>query len=126
MVSQDTPAILAASAARFSTLVACFLICSACLVNSSDICRTLDSRTPNTLNGASTTITDTLAPTDFASDNPFVTACSASSEPSVGMRICRYMFHLSIVKRAANVGLQSARTTQSTAAPFQSKVRLLI
>jgi hypothetical protein len=56
-----------------------------------DICRVFASETLNQLNGSSTTITDTLAPTDFASDNPFVTACSASSEPSVGMRICRYM-----------------------------------
>src|SRR5215470_11260152 len=36
-------------------------------------------------------ITVTLAPMDFASDNPFVTPCSANSDPSVGMRICRYM-----------------------------------
>jgi len=48
-------------------------------------------------NGSSTIITVTLAPTDFANDNPFVTACSANSDPSVGMRICRYMVHLSMV-----------------------------
>ena len=55
------------------------------------------SETLSQSNGSSTIITVTLAPTDFASDNPFVTACSANSDPSVGMRICRYMLHLSIV-----------------------------
>ena len=38
-----------------------------------------------------------LAPRDFASASPCATPCSASSDPSVGMRICRYMLHLSIV-----------------------------
>src|SRR5712691_8454434 len=38
----------------------------------------------------------TLAPTDFASDNPCETAFSASGEPSVGIRICRYM-HCSLL-----------------------------
>src|SRR5262249_4291653 len=27
-----------------------------------------------------------------------VTACSANSDPSVGMRICRYMLHLSMLR----------------------------
>ena len=60
------------------------------------ICANLYERAGQS-NGSSTTITDTLAPRDFASANPFVTACSAKSDPSVGMRICRYMLHLSIV-----------------------------
>src|ERR1700733_10200633 len=47
-------------------------------------------------NGSTTKITDTLAPRDFASANPCATPCSASFDPSVGMRICRYMLHLPI------------------------------
>src|SRR5262249_27087452 len=45
-------------------------------------------------NGSTTKITDTFAPTDFASANPCATPRSANSDPSVGMRICRYMLHL--------------------------------
>src|SRR5262249_54554894 len=98
LVSQGTPACLAASAARLSTFAAYFLTCSLCLARFSSACR-CDALVPGTLsqsNGSSTIITVTLAPTDFANDNPFVTACSANSDPSVGMRICRYMLHLSI------------------------------
>src|SRR3954447_22478101 len=46
------------------------LVSSACCAKASDICRTLDSRTSKTLNGASTISAVTLAPTDLASDNP--------------------------------------------------------
>jgi hypothetical protein len=47
--------------------------------------------------GSTTKITDTLAPTDFANANGCATPRSASFDPSVGMRICRYMLHLPIV-----------------------------
>src|SRR5262249_62428007 len=55
------------------------------------------------LNVSWTIITVTLAPADFANDNPFVTACSANSDPSVGMRICRNMLHLSIARAIASI-----------------------
>src|SRR5262249_21271500 len=83
---------------------ACFLTCSLCLASASRACRcdALVSGTLSQLNGSLTIITVTLAPTDFANDNPFVTACSANSDPSVGMRICRYMLHLSIARTIAS------------------------
>src|SRR5262249_1325660 len=65
-------------------------------------CDALVSGTLSQSNGSSTIITVTLAPTNFANDNPFVTACSANSDPSVGMRICRYMLHLSIARAIAS------------------------
>src|SRR5262249_25684768 len=90
IVSQGTPACLAASAARPSTFAACVLTCSLCLASASSACRcdALVSGTLSQSNRSSTIITVILAPTDFANDNPFVTAFSASSDPSVGMRIC--------------------------------------
>src|SRR5262245_10551100 len=107
MVSQDTPTCLAAVATRSSTLAAYFLISSLCLPSSSnapcsasDRCP-FDFETPSQPNGSSTIITVTLAPTDFASDNPFVTACSANSDPSVEIRICRYMLHLDLCPNGA-------------------------
>src|SRR5262245_7883619 len=60
-------------------------------------------------------ITVTLAPTDFANDNPFVTACSANSEPSVGMRICRYMLHLSIARAIAQISELCVQFLEQTA-----------
>src|SRR5262249_23143148 len=104
IVSQGTPACLAAAAARLSTFAACFLTCSLCLASASRACRcdALVSGTLSQLNGSLMIITVTLAPTDFANDNPFVTACSANSYPSVGMRICWYMLHLSIARTIAS------------------------
>jgi hypothetical protein len=49
------------------------------------------------LNTSSTIITVTLTPTDFANDNPCITARSANSDPSVDMRIWWYLFHLPIL-----------------------------
>src|ERR1700730_6713489 len=90
MVLQETPASLAAFTARSNTLVACSLRSSAYFVSA--------SRNGGPLliseSGSTTKITDTLAPRDFASAIPCATPCSAGSDPSVGMRICRYMLHL--------------------------------
>src|SRR5262249_33015617 len=101
---QGTPACLAASAARLSTLAACFSSCSLCLARFSSACRcdALVSGTLSQSDGSWAIITGTLAPTDCANDNPFVTACPANSDPSVGMRICRYMLHLSIARAIAS------------------------
>src|SRR5262245_64084596 len=66
-------------------------------------CDALVTETLSHSNGSSTIITVTLPPTDFANDNPFVTACSANSDPSVGMRICRNMLHLSIARAIATM-----------------------
>src|SRR5580692_4784590 len=90
MVSQETPASLAAFAARSNALVACSLRSSAYVATASR------NRPVISENGSTTKITDTLAPRDFASANPCATPCSASFDPSVGMRICRYMLHLPI------------------------------
>src|SRR6516165_10431375 len=79
IVSQGTPACLAALATRSSMLALCFLIRSVYLAKAS-----------------ATIMTVTLAPTNFASDNPCVTARSANSDPSVGIRICLYMLHHSL------------------------------
>src|SRR6185312_13118789 len=77
--------------ARSNALVACSLRSSAYVATASW------NRPVISENGSTTKITDTLAPRDFASANPCVTPRSASSDPSVGMRICRYMLHLPLV-----------------------------
>jgi DNA-binding transcriptional LysR family regulator len=41
--------------------------------------------------GAPSASTDTFAARDFASADPCATPCSASSDPSVEIRICRYI-----------------------------------
>src|ERR1700750_1572209 len=75
---------------RCVTLATCSLLCSAYVADAS-----ATSAYDNQPGRASSTImTVTLAPTDFASANPCATPCSATSDPSVGMRICRYMLHL--------------------------------
>src|SRR6478736_2603088 len=83
--------LLGSIAARSNVLVACSLRSSAYLATASR------NRPVISENGSTTKITDTLAPRDFASANPCATPCSASSDPSVGIRICRYMLHLPIV-----------------------------
>src|SRR6516164_10122653 len=83
-------------------------------------CRTSCWRMCRHLTGFLTTVT--LAPTDFASDNPFVTACSANSDPSVGMRICRYMLHLSIA-RAITPDIRTVRHGHEAAARHLCELR---
>src|SRR5689334_12283563 len=78
MISQETPASFAAFATRSSTL----------------------AKSPVTAKiGSTTLIADTSAPRDSANANPCATPRHASSDPSVGMRMCRYMLHLPIRKR---------------------------
>src|SRR5215831_2642124 len=57
-----------------------FLICSVCLASSSAAVRPANGGT-QAPNCSTTIMTVTLAPTNFASDNPCVTARSASSDP---------------------------------------------
>src|SRR5262249_41330708 len=96
---------------------ACFEPGSLWLQRFSSRCRCADlvSGTLSKSNGSWTIITVPLAPTNFANDNPFVTACSANSDPSVGMRICRYMVHLSIL---VNVLPCNARVIASDSPDF--------
>src|SRR5271166_6252757 len=56
--------------------------------------------TSYTLKEASTVTAVTLAPTAFARESPCRTALCESSEPSVGIRMCRYMWVLPISRGA--------------------------
>src|SRR3954452_18604274 len=79
MVSHCTPAAFASSAIPFRNDAACALHSF------------LKSANFLVKNIGSTVSTVTRAPTAFARDKPCATPLWASFEPSVGMRICRYM-----------------------------------
>ena len=83
MQSQATPFCLPALAAERSTLAARRFICSP---------RLPSGMSKVSLKGASTTMTDTSAPRCLASDNPADRARSEGLDPSVAMRIWRYIW----------------------------------
>ena len=83
MQSQAKPFCLPALAAERSTLAACCFICSPWLPA---------GMSKVSLKGASTTMTDTSAPSCLASDNPADRARSEGLDPSVAMRIWRYIW----------------------------------